>query len=383
MMMTKTPNQFNRRILLAVTGLSPQIVTETIYGLTVSNHAEDKFIPTEVHVITTTEGAQRVQKSLLSDGTGWFHKLIKEYDLPAIEFNENNIHIFEDHEGQPLLDVKSQEDNVLAADFITKIVQQFSADPGIAIHVSIAGGRKTIGFFLGYALTLFGREQDRMSHVLVSSSFEAHPEFFYPSKKDRWISVRDEDKDEVLEVNTKDAEVMLSNIPFVSLRHGLTEELLKGTASYSQTVDAAKTSFAPPYLQLNLKSKTVVAGDLTFKLPPGELALLALFARRAKKGEPPIQAPNKYVNDKDWSTIYLAEIDKIAPHSGNSDKTRRALRQGMNGDYFSSKLTKLQKSIIAQLGTYKAGPYLIDGGGTKTRQYQLLLKPEQIEIACD
>jgi len=40
------PAQFARRILLAVSGLSPQIVTETLYALAADEFAP--FVPTEV-----------------------------------------------------------------------------------------------------------------------------------------------------------------------------------------------------------------------------------------------------------------------------------------------------------------------------------------------
>jgi CRISPR-associated protein (TIGR02584 family) len=33
----------------------------------------------------------------------------------------------------------------------------------------------------GCALSLFGRPQDRLSHILVTHEFEAHPEFVYPT----------------------------------------------------------------------------------------------------------------------------------------------------------------------------------------------------------
>lgn len=63
------PAGYSRRILLAFSGLSPQIVTETIYAL--AAQADAPFIPTEVHLITTCEGANRVELSLLSDDLGW------------------------------------------------------------------------------------------------------------------------------------------------------------------------------------------------------------------------------------------------------------------------------------------------------------------------
>ena len=46
----------NRRILVALAGLSPQVVTETIYGLAVVG--TPAWIPDEIHLITTREGAE-------------------------------------------------------------------------------------------------------------------------------------------------------------------------------------------------------------------------------------------------------------------------------------------------------------------------------------
>ena len=78
-------------------------------------------------------------------------------------------------------------DNDATADAITERLRAFTADPETALHVSIAGGRKTMGYYLGYALSLFGRPQDRLSHVLVSPPFESHPQFYYPSPGERVI----------------------------------------------------------------------------------------------------------------------------------------------------------------------------------------------------
>jgi len=55
-----------RRVLVAVTGLSPQVITETLYVLAVRR--SPPWIPTEVQLITTSKGAERVRLALLSEG---------------------------------------------------------------------------------------------------------------------------------------------------------------------------------------------------------------------------------------------------------------------------------------------------------------------------
>src|SRR2546425_11051372 len=103
------PNSFPRRVLLAVTGLSPQVVTETLYALT--QKMEPAFVPTEVHLLTTAEGAERARLTLLSDEPGWFHRLRRDYDLPEIVFDEHTIHVLKAADGTPISDIRTREEN--------------------------------------------------------------------------------------------------------------------------------------------------------------------------------------------------------------------------------------------------------------------------------
>ncbi|WP_342674028.1 CRISPR-associated ring nuclease Csm6 [Candidatus Accumulibacter aalborgensis] len=362
------PEQFSRRILVAVTGLSPQIVTETLYALAVAPSAR-RFVPTEIHLITTRTGAEKARLALLSDDPGWFHRLCRDYALPPICFTTDTIHTLEDAAGKPLDDIRSPADNRRAADGITGIIRQLTADPDCALHVSIAGGRKTMGFFLGYALSLYGRPQDQLSHVLVSEPFEASIGFYYPTPSSRVLEMPGGRL-----VDSALAQVTLAELPFVSLRHGLPEALLTGLASYNETVEAARRALAPAELQIDLTARRIRAAGHEFGLPPAELALLSVFARRALRGEAPLPAPAKEFPDADWKRRYLVELRWIAGPLGDLDETERALRKGMDGGYFSAHLSKLQKILRRQLGP-AAEPYLISDGGTRPRRYSLGLRP--------
>lgn len=165
------PHAYPRRILLAVCGLSPQVITETLHALAVER--QPAFVPTEIRLITTSEGAERARLSLLSEEPGRLARLCRDYDLPAITFGFEDIEVLRDASGAPLADIRTPEDNLRMADLITARVRTLTADPGSALHISIAGGRKTMGYSVGYALSLFGRPQDRLSHVLVAEPFES------------------------------------------------------------------------------------------------------------------------------------------------------------------------------------------------------------------
>lgn len=373
------PYEYPKRILLAVTGLSPQIVTETLYALAVKPaQRRVAFIPTEIHVITTGQGAAHARLNLLSDDPGWFHLLCREYDLPAMRFDDATLHIVTDVDGQPLDDIRTPANNERVADFIADIVRELTADPEAAMHVSLAGGRKTMGYYLGYALSLYGRPQDRLSHVLVSAPFESHPEFYYPTRDQRVIQTR-ETKPRPLDC--RDAIVELAEIPFVRMRHGLDDRLREGATSFSASVAAAQRALGPKELVLDLANRRIRAADQIIALPPAELALLAVFAHRASRNEPALPAPSKDVPDTEWSRWYLDELRRIVGDMADGDHTERALKKGMDGEYFSSHLSKLRKLLKKSLGP-AAAPYLIDDGGTRPRRYRLILEPETIRFAA-
>ncbi len=65
-----------RKILLCVSGTTPQIITETIYALAVLR--DPPFIPHEIHVITTSIGRDFILENLLNTEQGYFYKLIKK-----------------------------------------------------------------------------------------------------------------------------------------------------------------------------------------------------------------------------------------------------------------------------------------------------------------
>ena len=169
-------------------------------------------------------------------------------------------------------DIRQTTDNEAIADLITAQVRQLTADPECAVHASIAGGRKTMGFYLGYALSLFGRSQDRLSHVLVSSPFESNRDFFYPTLEERVIHTPDGRA-----VDASDAEVVLADIPFVRLRDGLQETLLEPGASFSAVVAQAQRNLAAPRLRLDLERCQVRCGETVVALPPVDFSCYTVY----------------------------------------------------------------------------------------------------------
>jgi CRISPR-associated protein (TIGR02584 family) len=371
------PANFPRRILLAVTGLSPQIVTETLYALALRD--TPPWIPTEVHLITTATGKREAELNLLAHqqpagDPGWFHRLRADYDLPPIRFDTDHIHVLCDAAGAALDDIRMPADNERAADFITEIVRRLTGDAHSQLHVSIAGGRKTMGYYLGYALSLYGRAQDQLSHVLVSEPFENNREFYYPTPYRRPIAVRRGATTETHDA--QQARVDLARIPFVRLREGLPDALLAGETSFSGTVQVLNRVLGPPRLVIEVDAQGLYAGGEAVKIHPADLAFALWFARRARLGQPGLLRPADGVPEPAYATAYLAEYDRLR---GRNERIDKRYRHGMTQGDFDERRSRLNKSLRAALGRAGAAPYLIEGVGHPKR-YALALPPGAIEI---
>ena len=366
-----SPATFPRRILAIASGMTPQVITETLYALAVQS--TPAFVPTEIRVITTLDGADRARLTLLDPSTGHFHALCKEYGLEGqVHFDEQSIEVMRSPAG-PLADIRSPAENVLAADAITAFIRGLCANPEAAVHVSIAGGRKSMGYYLGYALSLFGRPQDRLSHVLVSQPFETNRDFYFPPAKPRVLFDANGKP-----VSTAHAEVQLAYIPFVRLREGMPDPLLAGDASFSATVSAATRQLTPLKLHFDLSGGTVTAAGRVVTLPPQLLAWYALLARA------------KVRCWGDMGFLRYAEVEpreflKLYAECAGSMSTeyiqleQQVLRERAIADpFFLQKSAKLKRELKAALGL-EVTPYLpASHGGRGATRYGLQLASSRI-----
>ena len=366
-----------RRILLAVTGLTPQIVTETLYALACREQAP--WIPDEIHLVTTATGAENARLNLLLPD-GWFHRLCADYHLPAIQFPVENIHILRDAGGKAMDDIRTPQQNTLAADFITETVRRLTEDPTTELHVSIAGGRKTMGYYLGYALSLYGRPQDRLSHVLVSDPYETNREFYYPTPYDHPIHSKRGDRE--ITVDARNAQVDLADIPFVRLREGLPERLRKGQSGFSQVIATANRGLEPPRLILNLADRQAWVDDARLDLGNTEFIFLLWLAERSSRDEAAT----------DWSTPAMVEeflgvaARVLNTMGGDFERIEKALTWRKpsaikTAKYFEPHKSRVNRAIEEELGTVAAARYLV----TRVREdetalFYLPLAASQIAI---
>ena len=196
--------------LIAVIGSTPQVMTETFWALRIQ-----RYVPIdEVFVMTTTMGKEICQQRLLDEGR--FAKLLSDYDIDpdTVKFDADHIRVFKDAEDNFLDDIRTSDDNRLARDQLFRWIEDWTQNPHIALHCSLAGGRKSMGYLLGAAIQFFGRPQDHLYHVLVTPpAIEMNRDFFFPPVREEQILTSDGQH-----ISTADVRIELAELPYVSVR---------------------------------------------------------------------------------------------------------------------------------------------------------------------
>ncbi|MBL8343977.1 MAG: TIGR02584 family CRISPR-associated protein [Rubrivivax sp.] len=379
------PTEFSRRALVCVLGRNPQILTETLFALAV--RAKPRWVPTEIHVITTALGAEDARAKLLDPVRGHFHRLVAEY-LPgaSIAFDGTSvdaegrprwIHVIcrADDPGQPLDDIDDPEDSAATGNAILRVIAPLVNDPHCAIHASIAGGRKTMGALLCSAISLLGRPQDQISHVLVPSELEGHPEFFYPPRQPTELTLRDGRK-----YAAHDALVRLARVPLLRFAAGMRSKILESRLSYEQLVAQAEQDLLPQPVVLSMATRTVRVGSAVVTLEPMEMAWYAYLAERRQRhlAEPGLVAPGFVRVDKDPTRnigIHEADLRRVFARLTDVQYKPPSRRLDEFKDEFKSRVSYINAKLRSALGEATAQRLLIAGPsarGTRDGQYGLM-----------
>ena len=276
-MRENSKSDVNKKVLIAVTGVSPAILTETVWALA---QQEIPWLPDQVIAITTRTGKTAIEKLLLNGG-GWdqLRTTLAKKGLPvdgALAFGaSDSIRVIGDG-SRDFEDISTPEESGASADFLLGVLRQYTEQPDTEIVASIAGGRKTMSALMMSCMSLLGRKQDRVCHVLINDRFiSENPDFLFPSTK------RDQQK----------ARVQLCEIPFVRVRGWYEKEYAGVPPSYMTLVNRF-SEIAPspanyPKVTLDLHIARCRVGEQSVRLTPYEFALLVIIVQRFKAGRIP------------------------------------------------------------------------------------------------
>ncbi|WP_072054933.1 CRISPR-associated ring nuclease Csm6 [Aliivibrio fischeri] len=263
-----------KHILISVLGSSPAVITETLYALL----KKERF-PEEVHIFTTAHGLDMFERLRVIET---IRCLCEDYNQSTTLLDNLLFHIAVDENEECIEDIRDESDQIRIADTLTDVIRGIiSKDKNntTAIDASIAGGRKSMSFYMGYIFSMFAREQDCLSHVLVDSVYEG-TDFMYPTVKAKpllFLYGESKDKHKIVEGHQLDARdaadaIELAEIPFIRLNNSLVDAndtfVYGGKLSYSECIAAYQLSMKPESIRL-----TVVAGKLLIDINGSEMSL--------------------------------------------------------------------------------------------------------------
>lgn len=282
-----------RRILFCTVGATPQVVTETAWALL---KRDPPWAPNDIQIVTTTFALDRCRQALQS-ADGRLAEVFAAFGLPlppvvihvprrdsdeALALTADAPYL-QGADATLLHDVNSGEDAARMGDLILRLMAALVLDDGGAVHVSLAGGRKTMSAHALLAMTLVGRPQDEASHVLVSPvGFEDNRGFWYPGQAEPVV-----DKKTGEQLDPKEAEVTLVTAPTPLMRYEVKKadrlEALR-LADVVSDINAAAQFRLAPSLTLDPAHNTITAGGRVAELAPKHFAIYRLYAAALKNG---------------------------------------------------------------------------------------------------
>jgi CRISPR-associated protein (TIGR02584 family) len=289
-----------KTILLAVSGMSPAILTETVWALAKEKPA---VIPDAVVAVTTRTGRAAIERELMTPlkeagGLTMWQALRKsvlgkkaEKDPRLMLENCRVIHAPDGRTGQSqeLRDIQSPQENEAAADFILDEVRKITFNDDVRLVASLAGGRKTMGALLYAAMSLLGREEDRLTHVLVNEPFDGRllQSFYYPEQPEQELKAAGGQI-----VRAAEARPALADVPFVRLRKLFPKEIGKWPGNFTSLVrlygERVEKMSAAPEVRLDEARAVALINGREIPLTGREFPLFCFLYDRAERGLRPL-----------------------------------------------------------------------------------------------
>ncbi|MGE0826956.1 MAG: CRISPR-associated ring nuclease Csm6 [Candidatus Binatia bacterium] len=388
--MATTPS--DRTLFFFVSGRTPQIITETLYFF-VGQH-RPAIHPDEIHVLTTSEGKELICQRLLTPRSGQFFRFCRDYqlDVTTIRFSEETVDVLRDAHGSPLSDIRTDADNAAAADHILAKVRALTADTGCRLYASMAGGRKTMGLYLGLALQFYGRPQDRLTHVLVSPPvLENHPDFFYLPRRRVSFSTPHGP------ISSRAATVTVAEVPIVLLGHKLPVLRERSDLTYAALVAQSQqevdvlTTLAP--LTIDQTRRQLCIGQACVPLTGLEFALYSFTARKKLQAQcaPDCAGCEECtVQAADFLSLdTIATLEAIAADGGTRDPRLQQLRWWAKEDEEGKKrflqvCARIKAKVRRVLGD-ASSPYVVARLGPRrghAARYTISLRKPLIQFAA-
>ena len=346
-------------ILFAVTGMSPAVITETIWALA---HEPEPIIPARVIVVTTAAGRGELERQLFTSDPRFGgrcpwdalrdslaalgHELTGRLRFGTTADDVRVITATDPHTGRSheLADLRTPADNAAAADFLLEQLRGLVENPDTRVVASLAGGRKTMGALLYACMTLVGRETDRLTHVLVDEPYDALAGFWFPGQPGGALPRPARGSRPALTAEPAAAVVEVADVPFVPLRNLFHRELGQTAGTFSRLLDLCRVNVrisAGEHLNLEVgrTRRDAIVNGRRLELAPREHLVLLFFADRAKRGETIVSSYDEILGDLN---AFRAELRASAPQTDWSDWRNSSQ---LNADFDERNLTRVLSDL--------------------------------------
>ena len=270
-------------ILVAGMGMTPAVLTETVWALA---HQKPAVVPDEIVVITTATGKRNLQRDVMVSGI--WKQMCEDLRKAKIAvagkliLGSTSFQVIPDAQGNEIDDLRTGEDNLRAADTMLKTLRQYTDSSDTIVLASIAGGRKTMSALLLSCMSLVGRSEDKVYHVLTAPEFEGRmdPPFFYPEKGKAYKNAKGE------MCKSRNDAIELFEVPFVRMGGFYKEKYKKSMPSYQSLINQVQSTIEPEIV-IDVRAGKVVVGEQSIRPGATEFAILLVLAytRNANLGE--------------------------------------------------------------------------------------------------
>ena len=309
-------NESHRQtVLFAVVGMSPAVLTQTIWALATSG--KRPVLPDRVVVVTTTTGKESIARELFSPSathggrTVWdtLRDTLQNRGIETsnkLRFGTTGADIFiftrsdEHSHSVEMDDIRTVADTETAADFILERLRPFTADDDVELICSITGGRKTTGAMLYACVSLICRDQDRLVHVLVNEPFEnprLQPKFHFPADPPQKHRV----PDSTTSVTDDEARIELADVPFVPIRNLFCQTFGSLPGSFTNLVRKYRARIdevtAPPQVELDDARAVAWVNGCKVNFSTTAYALFKFLVKRGQRGKKPAKGYESIIID--------------------------------------------------------------------------------------
>ncbi len=210
---------------------------------------------------------------------------------------------------------------------------------------------------------------------MVNEPFQDNLDFFYSRPEPERIKINN------AYYSTDEAQIILSDIPYVRMSNQVPEALLEGKVGFQETVEIIQRFAQPETISIDITKREVKLNGMTVPMSDADLTTYLWMCERKVAGEPSL------IPDEDaFVPDYLKVYDKIVTDLSGMYQRAKEIAMGKKAEdqkkWFQQRKSKVKKSIENLLGKHAAKPFLIQ---TVERDgevaYEIGLSKERITLS--